>query len=104
MHKNFALIATQRPLKGSFVNKKQNLGYAFFSRFQKVNCVKFNEDELFNIANGLAKKENINIDEEILKNIIKFHIEWEKEYSKNSEDIFSFTIREIETVINALKD
>ena len=87
-----------------FVNKRQNLGYAFFSRFQKVNCVKFNEDELFNIANGLAKKENINIDENILKNIIKFHIEWEKESSKDSEDIFCFTIREIETVINALKD
>ena len=104
MHKNFALIATQNPLKGSFVNKRQNLGYAFFSRFQKVNCVKFNENELLNIANGLAKKENINIDEGILKNIIKFHIEWEKENSKDSEDIFSFTIREIETVINALKD
>ncbi len=103
MHPNFALIATQNPLKGSFVNKRQNLGYAFFSRFQKVNCIKFNEDELLNIANGLAKKENINIDERILKNIIKFHIEWEKENSKDSEDIFSFTIREIETVINALK-
>ena len=47
MHKNFALIATQRPLKGSFVNKRQNSGYAFFSRFQKVKCVKFNEYELF---------------------------------------------------------
>ena len=104
MHKNFALIATQNPLKGSFVNKRQNLGYAFFSRFQKVNCFKFNEDELYKIANGLAKKENINIDEKILENIIKFHIEWEKENSKDSEDIFYFTIREIETVINALKD
>ncbi len=78
MHPNFALIATQNPLKGSFINKRQNLGYAFFSRFQKVNCDKFSEEELFNIAIGLAKKGGANIDENILKNIIKFHIEWEK--------------------------
>ena len=104
IHDNFALIATQNPLKGSFLNKRQNLGYAFFSRFQKVNCEKFNEDELFKIAKGLSKKEEINIDENILRNIIKFHMEWEKEISKDSEDIFCFTIREIETVLNALKD
>ena len=104
MHKNFALIATQNPLKGSFLNKRQNLGYGFFSRFQKVNCEKFNEDELLEIAKGLAKKDNIDIDEEILINIIKFHIDWEKESSKDSEEIFCFTIREIETVLNALKD
>lgn len=103
MHQNFSLIATQNPLKGSFLNKRQNLGYAFFSRFQKVNCEKFNEDELFKIAKGLSEKEKINIDENILKNIIKFHMEWEKEIS-DSEDIFCFTIREIETVLNALKD
>ena len=104
MHKNFALIATQNHLKGSFINKRQNLGYAFFSRFQKVNCEKFNENELFRIAKGLAEKENINIEENILKNIIKFHMEWEKEISKDSEDIYCFTIREIETVLNALKN
>ncbi len=103
MHKNFALIATQNPLKGSFINKRQNLGYAFFSRFQKVNCEKFSEEELFKIALGLAKKENVKIDESILKNIIDFHVKWEKESSLDSEDIFYFTIREIETVINALK-
>jgi len=104
MHHNFALIATQNPLKGSFLNKRQNLGYAFFSRFQKVNCEKFNEDELFEIAKGLSNKEKINIDEMILRNIIKFHMEWEKEMSKDSEDIFCYTIREIETVLNALKE
>ena len=104
MNENFALIATQNPLKGSFLNKRQNLGYAFFSRFQKVNCEKFNEDELFEIAKGLAKKENIEINDDILKDIIKFHMEWEKICSKDSEDIFCFTIREIETVLNALKD
>ena len=104
MHKNFALIATQNPLKGSFLNKRQNLGYGFFSRFQKVNCEKFNEAELLAIAKGLAKKDNIDIDEGILINIIKFHMDWEKESSKDSEEIFCFTIREIETVLNALKD
>ena len=104
VHPNFALIATQNPLKGSFSNKRQNLGYAFFSRFQKVNCEKFNEAELLKIAKGLSKKEKIDIDEEILKNIINFHMEWEKEASKSTEDIFCFTIREIETVLNALKD
>ena len=104
MHKNFALIATQNPLKGSFLNKRQNLGYGFFSRFQKVNCEKFNENELLAIAKGLAKKDKIDINEEILINIIKFHIDWEKESSKDSEELFCFTIREIETVLNALKD
>ena len=104
MDQKFALIATQNPLKGSFINKRQNLGYAFFSRFQKVNCDKFTENELFEIAKGLAKKEKINVGEDILKNIIKFHIEWEKESSKDIDDIFCFTIREIETVLNALKD
>ncbi len=104
MNKNFALIATQNPLKGSFLNKRQNLGYAFFSRFQKVNCEKFNKEELLRIAKGLAEKEQIKIDEEILDNIIDLHMEWEKEISKDSDDIFYFTIREIETVLNALKD
>jgi len=56
MHPNFALIATQNSLKGSFFNKRQNLGYAFFSRFQKVNCEKFNEDELLKIAEGIKEK------------------------------------------------
>ena len=104
MNKNFALIATQNPLKGSFLNKRQNLGYAFFSRFQKVNCEKFNKEELLRIAKGLAEKEQIKIKEEILDNIIDFHMEWEKEISNDSDDIFYFTIREIETVLNALKD
>ena len=104
MNKNFALIATQNPLKGSFLNKRQNLGYSFFSRFQKVNCEKFNKDELLRIAKGLAEKEQIKIDEKILENIIDFHMDWEKEISNDSDDIFYFTIREIETVLNALKD
>lgn len=84
VHPNFALIATQNPLKGSFFNKRQNLGYAFFSRFQKVNCEKFNEEELLKIAKGLSEKEKIEIDENILKNIINFHMEWEKEASKDT--------------------
>ena len=51
----------------------------------------------------MKKKNKIEIDENILKNIIKFHMDCEKEISKDSEEIFYFTIREIETVINALK-
>ena len=104
MNKNFALIATQNPSKGSFLNKRQILGYDFFSRFQKVNCEKFNENELFQIAKGLAKKGNVNINEDILKDIIKFHINWVDEISKVSTEIFCFTIREIETVLKALKN
>ena len=104
MNKNFALIATQNPSKGSFLNKRQILGYDFFSRFQKVNCEKFNENELFQIAKGLAEKGNVNIEENILKDIIKFHINWVDEISKVSNEIFCFTIREIETVLKALKN
>ena len=67
IHPNFALIATQNPLKGSFFNKIKNLGYASFSRFQKINFEKFNEEELLKIAKGLSRKEKIEIDEQILK-------------------------------------
>ena len=74
MNKDFSLIASQNPLKGSFLNKRKTLGYHFFSRFQKVKCEKFNEKELFLIVKGLSEKENIVINENILKDIVEFHI------------------------------
>ncbi len=104
MHPNFALIATQNSLKDSFFNKRQNLSYAFFSRFQKVTCEKFNEYELFEIVLRIKEKNNIKIDNNILQNIIKFHMDCEKIISKDSEEKFYFTIREIEIVLNALKN
>ena len=45
MDNNFALIATQNPLKGSFLNKRQNLGMLFFPDFKKLivkNLMKMN--------------------------------------------------------------
>jgi midasin (ATPase involved in ribosome maturation) len=55
MNSNFGIIATQKPSKGSFANKRQELGIGFLSRFQIINFPNFTKDELIDIEKGLAK-------------------------------------------------
>ena len=101
-HENFALIATQNPNKGLFANKRQNLGIKFKSKFQIITFPEFSEEELYEIANGLAKKFGFISEEDndiqkktaILKDLVKFHKKWESS-EEIQDDVQCFTIREI---------
>ncbi len=101
MKKNFGIIATQNPNKGAFANKRQELGVGFLSRFQKINFPNFTKLELMEIAKGLAKQNNYNGKDNLLNDIVSFHIDWEKE-TNSVNDVQCFTIREIEGVIRAI--
>ena len=100
---NFSVIATQNPNKGAFANKRQELGEGFLSRFQKINFPNFSQDELTNIALGLAKKAKYKGNENLIRDIVKFHMDWQEE-TNIVDDVQCFTIREIEGVITALAD
>jgi midasin (ATPase involved in ribosome maturation) len=78
MHKNFGIIATQNPNKGLYANKRRDLGIGFLSRFQRINFPNITEDELKEIAKGLAKQNNYKGNNDILDDIFKFHMEWQK--------------------------
>ena len=101
MHKNFDIIATQYPNKGAFANKRQELGIGFLSRFQKINFPNFTKEELIDMAKGLAKQNNYKGNEDILTDIVIFHMDWQEETS-SVDDVQCFTIREIEGIIRAL--
>ena len=101
MHKNFGIIATQYPNKGAFANKRQELGIGFLSRFQKINFPNFTKEELIDMAKGLAKQNNYKGNEDILTDIVIFHMDWQEETS-SVDDVQCFTIREIEGIIRAL--
>ncbi len=101
MNKNFGIIATQNPNKGAFANKRQELGIGFLSRFQKINFPNFTKEELVDIAKGLAKQNKYKGNEEILVDIVSFHMDWQEE-TNLVDDVQCFTIREIEGVIRAL--
>ena len=108
MHENFCLIATQNPNKGGFTGKRQELEMEFLSRFQKIYFNEIQIDEMKEIAIGIAKnvgylnEENKN-KSELINDIVQLHYKWSKE-NESENDIQCFTIREIETVIEALKN
>ena len=101
MHPNFGIIATQNPNKGAFANKRQELGVGFLSRFQKINFPNFTKEELVDIAKGLARQNNYKGDENILTDIVSFHMDWQEE-TNLVDDVQCFTIREIEGIIRAI--
>ena len=111
MHENFCLIATQNPNKGGFVGKRQELEKEFLSRFQKIYFNEIEIDEMKEIAIGIAKnigyiKQNENQNEnkyELINDIVELHYKWSKE-NQSENDVQCFTIREIETVIEALNE
>ena len=101
MHPNFGIIATQNPNKGAFANKRQELGLGFLSRFQKINFPNFKKEELIDIAKGLAKQNKYKGNEDILTDIVSFHMDWQEE-TNLVDDVQCFTIREIEGIIRAI--
>ena len=103
MNENFAIIATQNPNKGAFEKKRQELGLGFLSRFQKINFPNLTKDELIEIAKGLAKQNKYQGNEDLLRDIVSFHIDWQEE-TNSIDDVQCFTIREIEGVIRALTE
>ena len=100
MHKDFRVIATQNPNKGSYSNKRQNLGLKFYSRFQVINFPAFKERELLLIGNGLADKFGYN-DHNVIKDLVTFHNEWSNK-KEIQDDSQCFTIREIAATVKAL--
>ena len=103
MHPNFGIIATQNPNKGAFINKRQELGLSFLSRFQRINFPNFTKDELIEMAKGLAKQNNYNGNIDMLIDIVSFHMDWQEKMN-SVDDVQCFTIREIEGVIKALAE
>ena len=102
MGKGFNLIATQNPNKGLFANKRQELGKKFISRFHIINFDSFQKEELYEIAKGLGENTLPKIAPEVIKDLVDFHDEWSN-LDERKNDILCFTIREIETTINAIK-
>ena len=108
---NFALVATQNPNKGAFAGKRQELGPEFLSRFQKIYFPDILIEEMEKIALGIAKNVEYLIPGEkdekykelLIKDIVNLHFDWAKE-TDSQADIQCFTIREIESVIECLKN
>ena len=109
MNENFCLIATQNPNKGGFIGKRQDLEMEFLSRFQKIYFNEIQIKEMKEIAIGIAKnigylKGEVDKNKsELINDIVKLHYKWSKE-NEAENDIQCFTIREIETVIEALNN
>ena len=117
-HKYFAIVATQNPNKGVFEGKRQELSPEFLSRFQKIFFPDITENEMKEIALGIGKikkylnhdkkedDEDYNEKKKLIKNIVKFHFQWQKKNNQNpsDNDIQCFTIREIESVIDYLSE
>jgi len=101
MHPNFRLIATQNPNKGLFAHKRKDLGQKFISRFQVVNFPEFSKDELREIAQGLAEQFHLEGQEDLIDDLVSFHIEWSN-LPEVVEDIQCFTVREIAATVRAL--
>ena len=103
MHPNFCLIATQNRRTKYYKDKRESAGIKFLSKFQIVNFEEFKEEELEFIAKGLrnniSKKEGRTfMDDNNIKKLIKFHLEWSKE---KKSDFIKFTLRQIESCIEA---
>ena len=96
----FSLIATQNPNKGLFANKRQNLGKKFMSKFQVITFPEFTEDELYQIAIGLAKSFGFKGGNAILEDLVKFHKKWASS-EKIKDDVQCFTVREIAASVKA---
>ena len=103
MHKNFCLIATQNPNKGNFIKKRNDLKNKFLSRFQIITFKEFSEKELLEICEKMMTKEKYIENENVIKDLIKFHLEWNKK-SIAKNDIIYYTLREINLFIQALSD
>ena len=101
MGDGFCLMETENPNKGLFANKRQKLSNKYLSKFQIIPFPDFLESELINISLGLAKKFKYKGDENILKDLVKFHKRWSS-LEEIKEDIIVFTIRQITTFIKAL--
>ena len=100
-HPNFHLIATLNPLTGRFSQKRQFLSQKFRSRFQTITFSDIKEDELQEIAKGLAK--DLPDSEDTIEKLIKFHFDWKKNEA-NENQIHVFTIREISGTIKSIKE
>lgn len=99
-HPNFSLIATQNPNKGLFANKRQNLGKKFMSKFQVITFPEFTEEELRQIAFGLAKNFGFKGDQDIIDDLVKFHKKWSSS-DEIKDDVKCFTVREIAASVKA---
>lgn len=113
MHKNFALIATLNPNKGAFAGKRNELGLELLSRFQKIHFPDISKNEMKKIVFGIAKnkeyikeedkKKNKDYKKSLIEKIVDLHFDIERD-PELQDDIQCLTIREIETVIECLKN
>lgn len=99
MHPDFRLIATQNPNKGSYANKRQELGLKFSSKFQIINFPAFSIDELRLIGRGLAQRFGYQ-DLDVIDELVQFHKNW-SENRLIENDPQCFTVREIAATVKA---
>ena len=101
MNKNFCLVATQNPNKGHFIRKRNELKKQFLSRFQIITFNEFDQKELLEICKGLMTEDQYEDNKNIISDLIKFHLRWNKE-PENKNNIINFTLRDITLFIEAL--
>lgn len=92
-HENFRLIATKGPNKGLEKN--------FFSIFQVINFRSFTQQELLEIAHGLATRFNCKCPSQFIDYLVDFHVEWSKRVFNDAQ---CFTVREIAATIRAFAE
>ena len=103
MHPNFCLVATQNPNKGNFAKKRNELKSQFLSKFQIIFFDEFTENELNEICKGILTKEQFNKYNNIISDLIKFHIKLNNS-PQIKNNIINYTLREISLFIQALTD
>ena len=107
-HKDFMLLATENPNKGLYANKRKSLDNKFMSKFQMVPFESFSEEELYEIAKGLASKfcsnSNIKIEDIILEELVKFHKKMEEYENQKEEITICFTVRQIAASVYAFSE
>ena len=97
---NFRIIATQNPITGNFIHKREELSEKFLQRFQIIEFPSLEIEELKLIALGLAKSRNFK-DKNIINIITDFHHKWINDKSSLASPQ-GFTIRELNITINAI--
>ena len=100
INENFCLVATQKPNKGLFANKRQNLSQKFLNKFVPIYFPNFSTEEFLQIAQDLSKNFGYQGEKKLIEDLIDFHYEWSQK-PELKDDVQCLTIREITSTIDA---
>ena len=101
-HKNFKIVATQNPKIGAFSKTRDRLSSKFLETFQVIEFPELSAEELSQIAQRAAKKQNYENDK-IIDQLSKFHNQWVKsDFSKRSPQCY--TVRDLNISIKSISE